>query len=119
MGVTIIDPVTMEATKNISCPTSKWGDSTFIRDQAQLKHLIFSNDNANDQVYVNDSVSETLENRIQLLPGSKPLHLYAVYYYDQVWVHDDGLGKFDVFRTAQVRYRGTAGVQASSTSVRI
>jgi hypothetical protein len=115
--VTIIDPVASRVTKDISCPTSRWGDITFIRDQAEIKHLVFANDNVNDKVYVYDALSETVQNRIDLLPGTKPLHLYAVYYYDQVWVHGDGPGKFDVFRTAQVRYRGTAGVQISPTYV--
>ena len=111
--------MTYQVTKNISCPSSRWGDSTFIRDQPQLQHLIFSNDNANDLVYVYDAVSETMRNRIELLPGTKPLHLYAVYYYDQIWVHGDGPGKFDIFRTAQWRYRSHAGVQVSTTSVRM
>jgi streptogramin lyase len=116
-GVSIIDPLTSQVAKNISCPTSKWGDATFIRDETQLKHLVFANDYSNSLVYVYDSVLEKVQNKIQLPSGSNPLHLYAVYYYDQVWVHNDGVGEFDVFRTSQVRYRSVAGVKASTTNV--
>ena len=82
-----------------------------------MKHLVFANDNSQSLVYVYDSVLEKVQNKIQLPSGSNPLHLYAVYYYDQVWVHNDGVGEFDVFRTAQVRYRSVAGVKASTTNV--
>lgn len=64
-----------------------------------------------------DAPSQSLLTKVQLSPGAKPLHMYSVYYYDQVWVHEDGTGSFDVFRTAQVRYRESAGVRASTVQV--
>lgn len=99
-------------------PTSKWGDSAFIRDQAQIKHYVFANDYANNQVLVFDALSQSLLTKVQLSSTAKPLHMYSVYYYDQIWVHEDGTGSFDVFRTAQVRYRESAGVRASNIQVR-
>ena len=117
-GVTIVDPTATQAViKNFSITTTKWGDTTYLRDQAQIKHYLFANDYANDRVAVFDTNTQELQVLVSLPAGSKPLHLYAVYYYDQVWVHDDGTGSFDVFRAAQVRYRGTSGVRASSIGV--
>ena len=103
--------------KAVSAPTSKWGDSAYIRDQAQIKHYAFANDYANNQVLVFDAPSQSLLTKVQLSPGAKPLHMYSVYYSDEVWTHEDGTGSFDVFRTAQVRYRESAGVRASTVQV--
>lgn len=113
-GMAIVDPIAQKVVKVIPCPTTKWGDSAYIRDQAQIKHYTFANDYMNNQVLVFDAMTQSLLTKVQLSPGANPLHMYSVYYYDQVWVHEDGTGSFDVFRTAQVRYRESAGVRAST-----
>jgi len=116
-GISILDPIDGVVVKNLSCPKTKWGDSAYIRDQAQIKHYVFSNDNANNKVLVFDAPYQTWVTTVQLASGSSPLHMYAVYYYDQVWTHEDGTGSFDVFRTAEVRYRESGGVRASTIQV--
>ena len=118
-GIIVVDPSTNSVVKSISSPTTAWGDCAYIRDQAQIKHYLFCNDAGNGRTFVFDGQSMELLTKLSYPAGAKPLHMYAVYYYDQVWSHDDTSGTFDVFRLPQVRYRSTTGIQASTVRVSI
>jgi YVTN family beta-propeller protein len=113
--VSMIDPISASIKNSISLGnTINWGDSVYIRDQAQIKHYLFSGDSDNDIMYVIDTTIQKIISKVKM--GDKPLHVYAVPARDEVWVHLDNAGMFDVFHMSQVRYRTSSGVTASTGS---
>ena len=116
-GIAIIDPISGYAIKTVSIPTQKWGNTVYIRDQAQIRHYVFANDYDNGLVNVFDYQTAELLAQVSLGPDAYPLHIFAVYYNDEVWTHDDGTGTYDVFRMAQVSARESTGVQSNTIHV--
>ena len=116
-GVTVIDPTNGYVVKKVSLPTKTWGNTVFIRDQAQIRHYVFANDYDGDKVNVFDHQTAEVVTQVSLSKGAKPLHIYAVRYYDEVWTHNDGFGAYDVFRMAQVSSRESSGVQSNTIHV--
>ena len=98
-----------------SSGSSSWGDVVYMRDQAQIKHYTFAADTSNNKVWVIDNDSDKIIEKVDT--GSKPLHIYGVTRFDEVWAHLDGDGEFDVFKMSQVRYRSSSAVKALASIV--
>lgn len=123
-GLSIYDPFHQIVVKTISDTAAQWGDAIFIRDQAQIKHYAFISDtgdpsappgNAYGKMYVYDTLKQTLVSKPDI--GLRPVGVYAVPMRDEVWVHLDGEGDFDVFHTSSVRYRSSSAAARDKNPV--
>ena len=117
-GVNIIEPSSGSIKKTISVSdyaSVTWGDALFMRDQAQLRKYAFIADTGNNLMWVYDTDDQTLITRVKT--GSKPVHVYAIPAYDEVWAHLDLDGSFDVFHMNQVRYRSSSAAAKNSLPV--
>lgn len=114
-GLNIIEPSSGSITKTIPVTeytTMTWGDAVFMRDQAQLRKYAFIGDTNNNLMWVYDTDEQVLITKVRT--GLKPVHVYGIPAYDEVWAHLDGDGSFDVFHMNQVRYRSSSATAKDS-----
>ena len=115
-GIYKLDPATQNLKSISELGSESWGDVVYMRDQSEIKHYTFAADTSNDKVWVIDNNSDEIITKVST--GSKPLHIYGVTRFDEVWVHLDGDGSFDVFKMSQVKYRSSSAVKALAKDVR-
>lgn len=95
-GIYSLDPFNGQTTsKIIDYGSPAFGDSVYIRNQAQTKHLVYSSDSTNNKMLVINADTKTLSAIAKT--NLKDLHVYAITLTDEVWAHSDGTGTFDVF----------------------
>ena len=92
-----------------------WADAVFVRDQAEIKSYAFIGDSGNNLMWVYDTEEYALMTKVTT--GSKPVHLYSIPAFDEVWAHLDGTGSFDVFHMSQVRYRSSSEVARNDATL--
>jgi YVTN family beta-propeller protein len=78
----IIEPSSGKVVKSIPFGVPKYGDAVYAEDQAQLKHYLFVAQSENNKVTVIDTDSQSV--MATLSTGTKPLHIFSVYYRDEV-----------------------------------
>ena len=117
-GANIIDPSSGTTLKTIPVTeysTMTWSDAVFMRDQAQIKKYAFIADKGNNLMWVYDTEEQVLITKVKT--GSKPVHVYGIPVFDEVWAHLDGTGSFDVFHMNQVRYRSSSDVARNDANI--
>jgi YVTN family beta-propeller protein len=78
----IFEPSSGKLVKSIPFGVAKYGDAVYAEDQAQLKHYLFVSQNANNKVTVIDTDTQSVLTTVNT--GKKPLHIFSVYYRDEV-----------------------------------
>ena len=116
-GANIIDPSSGTTLKTIPVEEytkMNWADALFMRDQAQIKKYAFIADTDSDLMWVYDTEEQALISKVKT--GDRPVHIYAIPAYDEVWAHLDGSGSFDVFHMSEVRYRSSSDVARNNAN---
>jgi YVTN family beta-propeller protein len=78
----IFEPSSGKLVKSIPFGVAKYGDAVYAEDQAQLKHYLFVCQNENNKVTVIDTDTQSVLTTVNT--GKMPLHIFSVYYRDEV-----------------------------------
>lgn len=102
-GIYSLDPFSQNIDKIIDYGSTSFGDSVYIRNQAQTKHFVYSSDTASNKMLVINSDTKMLLATPKT--AVRDIHIYAVTLTEEVWAHSDGTGTFDVFNLNVPEYR--------------
>ena len=78
----IVEPSTGKIVKSISFGVPNYGDTMYAEDRAQLKHYLFVAQSANNKITIFDTDTQAV--LATATTGKKPLHMFSVYYHDEV-----------------------------------
>ena len=90
----VVDPETGTIVGSGVVENAVWGDVVYIESQDGETRLVVAVDIEQDQMIVIDIDAIEIVSRLDT--GDRPVHLYAVYFRNEVWAHADGNGTFDV-----------------------
>lgn len=78
----LVDPSSGNVLKTIPFGVPAYGDAVYTEDQAQLKHYLLVAQSANNKITVIDTDTQSVFATVPT--GKKPLHMFSVYYRDEV-----------------------------------
>lgn len=82
-SINIVDPVRGTVNKTITTSSvAQYGDSVYLEDQAQLRRYVYAARASDDKVTVMDADTQTILTSVSV--GDRPLHIYSLYYNDEV-----------------------------------
>jgi hypothetical protein len=81
-GISIVDPITGTVNKTIASTVTAYGDAVYLEDQAQLRHYVYAARSDENKMVVLDADTQTILTVVSV--GQKPLHVYSLYYHDEV-----------------------------------
>jgi hypothetical protein len=81
-AISIVDPITGTVNKTIASTVSAYGDAVYLEDQAQLRHYVYAARTDENSMVVLDADTQTILTVVKV--GLKPLHVYSLYYHDEV-----------------------------------
>ena len=82
-SINIVDPVKNTVDKTIpTASVTQYGDSVYLEDQAQLRRYVYAARASDDKVTVMDADTQTILTSVSV--GDRPLHIYSLYYNDEV-----------------------------------
>ena len=78
----IVEPSNGKIVKSIAFGVPNYGDALYAEDQAQLKHYLFVAQSANNKITIFDTDEQAV--LATATAGKKPVHMFSVYYRDEV-----------------------------------
>ena len=113
-AVVSVDPATPYAPlKTISSSGSTgWGDSVYMKDSAQLRHYVVTNDNGNtpNKIWIFDADHGKVINTIPT-SGLRPVHMFGNPLNGEIWSHLDTPGTADVFNILDTNHFSKSAVK--------
>lgn len=99
--IDVVDPTTGLVVDSVEPGqgTESWGDAVFIRsatDDGPPGGFVVAADMTNDDMVVLRVETDGVELIDRVPMGARPVHVYAVFYRNEVWAHADEDGTFDV-----------------------
>ena len=83
-NISIVDPITGTVNKTIAATVAKYGDAVYLEDQAQLRRYVYAARSSDNLVTVLDADTQTILTSVKV--GSNPVHVYSLYYHDEVTI---------------------------------
>jgi len=90
----VVDPVGGRVLRTVNVENATWGDAVYIESLDGSARFVVVGEQANDQLLVIDTETAEIVDMVDM--GDRPVHIYAVHYREEVWVHADDDGTFDI-----------------------